>query len=216
MITLCGFSVSNYYNIVKMALLEKGVPFAEEYVGTGSKDEAVLSVTPLGKIPFIRTDHGALCETQVILDFIETSYPTPALVPDDAFAAAKVRELVTFMNLHLELVGRELYGSAFFGAAPLSDSAKERVRKHLEKNIAGFKRLTKFSPYIAGDTFTQADCVAFSNLPLTGLASKLTYGEDLLIANGLDYKPYCKMLAARPSAVKVNEDRKLALAAAKT
>ena len=29
MITLCGFSTSNYYNKVKMALLEKGVPFAQ-------------------------------------------------------------------------------------------------------------------------------------------------------------------------------------------
>ena len=26
MITLCGFAISNYYNKVKLALLEKGVP----------------------------------------------------------------------------------------------------------------------------------------------------------------------------------------------
>ena len=43
MITLCGFAVSNYYNIVKQALLEKQIPFAEEYVTTGSKEEAVLA-----------------------------------------------------------------------------------------------------------------------------------------------------------------------------
>ena len=29
MLTLCGFSVSNYYNKVKLALLEKGIPFNE-------------------------------------------------------------------------------------------------------------------------------------------------------------------------------------------
>ena len=28
MITLCGFALSNYYNKVKIALLEKGIPFA--------------------------------------------------------------------------------------------------------------------------------------------------------------------------------------------
>ena len=27
MIVLCGFQLSNYYNKVKLALLEKGVPF---------------------------------------------------------------------------------------------------------------------------------------------------------------------------------------------
>jgi glutathione S-transferase len=30
MLVLCGFSLSNYFNKVKMALLEKGVPFTEE------------------------------------------------------------------------------------------------------------------------------------------------------------------------------------------
>ena len=47
MITLCGFAVSNYYNIVKHALLEKGIAFTEEHVLTRSKDEAVLSASPL-------------------------------------------------------------------------------------------------------------------------------------------------------------------------
>jgi glutathione S-transferase len=54
MITLCGRPMSNYYNKVKLVLLEKGLPFDEEFVGTGSRDEAVLAATPLGKIPFIR------------------------------------------------------------------------------------------------------------------------------------------------------------------
>ncbi|MFX7832924.1 glutathione S-transferase N-terminal domain-containing protein, partial [Acinetobacter baumannii] len=34
MITLCGFPMSNYYNKVKLALLEKGIPFTEEGVKT--------------------------------------------------------------------------------------------------------------------------------------------------------------------------------------
>ena len=44
MITLCGITLSNYYNKVKLVLLEKGIPFTEERVATGSKDEAVLAV----------------------------------------------------------------------------------------------------------------------------------------------------------------------------
>ena len=49
MLTLCGIPLSNYYNKVKLALLEKGADFVEEEVGTGKKDEAVLACTPLGK-----------------------------------------------------------------------------------------------------------------------------------------------------------------------
>ena len=210
MITLCGFAVSNYFNIVKQVLLEKEIPFAEEHVLTGSKDEAVLADSPLAKIPFIRTPQGGLCESAVILDYLEAQYPAHPLMPSDAFAAAKLRELITFINLHLELVARELYAQAFFGGT-VSEATQASVRKRLEKNIAAFKRMVKFSPYIGGDTFTLADCVAFSNLPLVGMATRAIYGEDLLIAGGVDYKPYTKMLGERASSQKVNADRKAAL-----
>jgi glutathione S-transferase len=207
MITLCGFGVSNYYNKVKMVLLEKGIDFTEERVMTKSTDEAVLSCTPLGKIPFIRTEHGALCESQVINDYLDAMSPTAALTPADPWAAAKVRELVTFIDLHLELVARELYAQAFFGGT-VDEATRERVRKLLTKHIAGFKRLAKFSPYVAGEHFTQADCAAYVNLPLVGMASKAVYGEDLLAAAGIDWKAYTKLIGQRPSAQRIAADRK--------
>jgi glutathione S-transferase len=207
MITLCGFPISNYYNKVKIALLEKGVPFQEERVMTGSKDEAVLAASPLGKIPFIRTPQGALCESQVIVDWIEAAYPNPPLVPADPFGAAKVRELATFIDLHLELVARELYAQAFFGGT-VSESTQARVRKQLERHIPAFKRLASFSPYVAGDQFTLADCSAWVSLPLVGMATKTVYGEDLLIAQGVDWKGYVKLVGERPSVQRVAADRK--------
>ena len=185
MIVLCGFPLSNYYNKVKLALLEKGVPFAEERVGTGGKADSTLSASPLGKVPFLRTPQGPLCESQVIVDWIEATHPQPPLVPADPYAAAKVRELATFIDLHLELVARELYPQAFFGGS-VSDDTKARVRRQLEKNIPGFKRLAKFAPYVAGDQFTLADCSAWTNLPLVGMSTKAVLGEDLLATHGVD------------------------------
>ncbi len=114
-ITLCGFPLSNYYNKVKMALLEKGIDFAEETVMTHSHDEAVLNCTPLGKVPFIRTPQGALCESQIILDLPGKHAPGAGADAADPYEAAKVRELIQFIDLHLELVARELYPQAFFG-----------------------------------------------------------------------------------------------------
>jgi glutathione S-transferase len=206
-ITLCGLSLSNYYNKVKLVLLEKGLPFTEERVMTKSNDEAVLASSPLGKIPFIRTEQGSLCESQVIVDYLEALAPQQPLTPADPWQAAKVRELVTFIELHLELVARELYGQAFFGGT-VDEATKDRARKLLAKHIAGFKRLAKFSPYVAGETFTQADCSAFVNLPLVALASKAVLGEDMLAAAGIDWKAYAKMIGERPSAQRVAADRK--------
>jgi glutathione S-transferase len=207
MITLFGFALSNYYNKVKMVLLEKGVPFTEEQVKTHSKDEAVLACSPLAKVPFIRTEHGAMCESQAIVDYIEALHPNPPLLPADPWQAAKVRELTIFIELHVELVVRELYPKAFFGGE-VSDEKAARVRKQLQKNLAGFKRLAKFAPYVAGERFTQADCAAFVSLPLVALATKIVYGEDLLAAAGIDWKPYSKLVGERPSAQRVLADRK--------
>jgi glutathione S-transferase len=208
MITLCGIPLSNYYNKVKLALLEKGIPFTEAYVKTHSHDDAVLSCSPLGKVPFIKTPQGALCESQAIVDYLEAAYPgTPALIPADPFQAAKVRELITYVDLHLELVARELYAEAFFGGQ-VSDGTKKRVARVLPENIAAFKRLAKFAPYLAGDTFTMADCAGWVSLPLVGMATKINFGEDLLQAGGVDWKPYAKLVGERPHAQKVAADRK--------
>lgn len=213
-ITLCGFPVSNYYNKVKLALLEKGLAFTEEMVMTKSTDETVLAASPLAKIPFIRTPQGGLCESQAILEYIEALQPSPALLPADPFAAAKVRELCTFVDLHLELVVRDLYAQAFFGGT-VSEGTQVRVKKQLEKNIPAFMKLAKFSPMVAGgEQFTMADCAAWVNLPLIGMATKAVFGEDMLVAMGCDYKPYIKMIGERPAAQKVAADRKAATAKA--
>lgn len=213
MLRLLGSPISNYYNKAKLALLEKGVPFEEVYAPTHSEDEAILSLSPLGKVPFVELAPGrGMCESQVILEYIEAVHPQPPLLPADPFAAAKVRELVTYIDWHLEITARQLYGCAFFGGKPLSEANAARIRKELQERVAGFKRLAKFAPYVAGDTFTMADCSAFNNLPLVAMASKAALGEDLLAAAGIDHRGYTRFIGERPAARKVVADRKVAQA----
>jgi glutathione S-transferase len=202
MLTLCGFAGSNYYNKVKFALLEKGVSFNEELVWVGQTDPAC---SPLGKVPYIKTPQGSLCESEVIMEYIEDQYPQNSLLPADPFAAAKVRELVTFLELHLELVVRNLYPEAFFGGK-VSDSAKEKVGDQLTKNVAAFAKLASFSPYVAGDTLSLADCAAVVHLPLVSSATKLIYGRDFLAE--LPVRDYLKRMSERPALQQVNADRK--------
>ena len=206
MLTLCGFSASNYYNKVKLALLEKGVPFQEQLAWVGQTD---LAASPLGKVPYLLTPEGPLCESAVIADYIEAAYPAPALVPAQAFAAAKVRELITFMELHLELVARNLYPQAFFGGT-VSEAAREKVGIQLEKNIAAFAKLASFAPYVAGDSFSMADCAAIVHLPLVSSATKAIYGRDYLAE--LPARDYLARMAERPHVQRINADRKTSTA----
>ena len=202
MLKLCGFAASNYYNKVKFALLEKGVPFEEELAWVGQTDPAC---SPLGKVPYIKTAQGALCESAVIMEYIEQAYPQNPLLPADPFAAAKVRELVTFLELHLELVARNLYPEAFFGGK-ISDSAKEKTGAQLEKNVAAFAQLARFAPFVAGNTLSLADCAAVVHLPLVSGATKLVYGRDFLA--DLPVRDYLKRMGERPTLAQVNADRK--------
>jgi glutathione S-transferase len=204
MIKLGGFSASNYYNKVKLALLEKAVPFEEALQWPGG-DPAVRTNSPLGKIPFLLTEQGALCESQVICDWLEASFPTPALMPADPFEAAKVRELIVFLELHLELVARRLYPQAFFGRT-VSEEVQTATRKELERNIKAFSQLAKFSPFVAGSTFTLADCAAIVHLPLITMVGKAIWGEDPL--EGIPVREYLKMVGERPTVARVQEDRK--------
>jgi glutathione S-transferase len=206
MLKLCGFAASNYHNKVKFALLEKGVPFEEEIAWVGETDPVA---SPLGKVPYLKTEDGALCESAVMLEYIEQRYPQNPLLPSDPFAASKVRELALFLDLHLELVARNLYPEAFFGGK-VSDSVKEKVGAQLEKNIAAFAQLAKFSPFIAGDSLSLADCAAVTHLPLVSGATKLIYGKDFLAA--LPARDYLKMMGERPHMQTINADRKANLA----
>ena len=215
MITLSGFTLSNYFNKVKMVLIEKGIPYIEEQCAMGGdKTEEMLMCSPLGKVPFIRTEQGSLCESEVIVEYLEALHPQPPLMPVDIWGQAKVRELVTFVELHLELVVRELYPEAFFGGK-VSDANKARVQKLLARNIAAFQRLAKFDPYLAGPDFTLADCAAYVSLPLVAMGSKIIYGTDMLQDAGIDWKTYIKLVEQRPSAQTVTADRKRDQEAAK-
>jgi len=204
MLVLAGFAVSNYYNKVKLAMLEKGIAFTEE-LNWASKDEPTLEASPLGKVPFLRTPQGTLCESQVILEYLEDAYPQVPLLPVDPFERAKVRELVAFTELHLELVARRVYAQAFFGGT-VSQGTIDATRRDLERGVAAFARLAKFAPFLAGDRFTMADCVAVVHLPVISMAGKAIWGEDPLAA--LPVRDYVKRLGERPTVQKVNADRK--------
>jgi len=202
MLKLCGFAASNYHNKVKFALLEKGVPFEEEIAWVGETDPVA---SPLGKVPYLKTEQGAVCESAVMLEYIEQTYPQNPLLPADPFGAAKVRELALFLDLHLELVARNLYPEAFFGGK-VSDATKEKTGAQLEKNIAAFAKLARFSPFVAGDRLTLADCAAVTHLPLVSGATKLIYGKDFLA--DLPAREYLKMMGERPHMQTINADRK--------
>ena len=212
MMKLCGFHVSNYHNKVRIALLEKGIPFDEDPHCRPSQKDEFVSRSAMGKVPFLELDNGeVLIESQAICEYLEDAHPQKPLLPKDPLARARVRELMVVIEMHMELVVRRLYPQAFFGRT-VSDEVKQSAEKDLAKGLRTFRRLAKFAPYLAGAELTLADCAAFVHLPLVSLTTKIIYGRDAL-EDMAQVKPYLKMLGERPAFKRVNDDRKAAQAA---
>ncbi len=206
MLRLCGFPISNYYNKVRIALLEKGVAHQADPGCKPSQEAGFLARSPIGKVPFLELDDGRrLSESLVICEYLEDAYPQKPLLPRDAYQRAKVRELLVYLELHVELVTRRLYG-LFMGRPPV-DEVKAKTEKDLAKGIRALMGLAKFSPFIGGAELTYADCAAYVHLPLVTLSTKTAYGRDFL-ADLPQVKDYLKLLKARPAFAQVDEERK--------
>ncbi|MGI9283975.1 MAG: glutathione S-transferase family protein [Pseudomonadales bacterium] len=210
MLKLYGFPVSNYFNMVKIALLEKQIDF-EEVIVYPDQDADYSSKSPMRKVPCIGTEHGFLSETSVILDFLEQQYPDIPLYPVDPFERAKVRELVKYIELYLELPARRLYPGAFFGGSNSEETIQE-VRPVLERGAAAVKALAKFGPFIAGDSLSYADILASQTLPNANGVAQSVYGWKLMddIPGAQDL---LQILEERPAFSNVNKAMREGLAA---
>lgn len=209
MIELCGFGVSNYYNKLKLVLLEKDVPFKEVVIYPW-QPEMIGKSSPIGKIPFIRTPYGDLSESQVALEFIEEEYPARPLYPSDKFQRAKCRELIQHLELNCEWVVRRLYKECFFGGQ-VSAETKEQVLERLHIGLKGVAALAKFGPYIFGEEFTAADCVAYLHFLYVEQASERVFGTNLLTQYFPEVAAYRALMEARPHLSRVMAERLVAM-----
>ena len=188
-IKLYGMPLSNYYNMVKAVLIEKGLEF-EEILVKPNQDEDYLAQSPMGKVPCIETEQGFLTETGVIIDYLDSLGEGPAFYPTDAFAKAKVQELIRYLELYIELPARRLYGEVFFGR-PASDEEKAAVKVLLVKGFAALAKLAKFDPYLAGAEISYADFYFRYSVSLATIVCKKALDWD-----AFNEVPHIKQLLA--------------------
>ena len=211
MVTLCGFGVSNYYNKLKLILLEKDIPFQEKTIYPWQRDLFWQS-SPIGKIPFVETEHGDLSESQVILEYLEEKYPAKPLYPAILFERAKCRELIQHIELNCEWVARRLYKESFFGGS-ISAETKREAQERLVIGLEGVARLSRFSPYISGPAFTAADCVAYVHFVMIKHTTQKVYGENMLERYLPNHAAHMLLMQSRPHIQKMEVERSGAMAA---
>lgn len=209
MLKLYGFPTSNFYNKVKLALMEKEVEFEEVRVAPSKTDEDFLSRSPMGKIPYIEHKGAFICETQVIIEYLEAAFPDlQSLYPENALDAARCRELMTIVDMHLDSAARPAYG-VFFGRE-VAPEIVSKAREGVEFGLKALQRRAQFKPYLAGNEFTYADVSAEATLTIVGQTFEKLDGANpvLSIPGAADY---LAMMAERPSVKKLRRAQKAAL-----
>jgi glutathione S-transferase len=210
MFKLYGFSVSNYYNMVKLALLEKGLPF-EEVTFYPTQTPESLAISPRGKVPVLGTDQGYINETAIILEYIESTQTGTSLLPVEPFERAQVLAIAKEIELYIELPGRACYGEAFFGVS-IPEAIKEKTKAELLLGFASLGRHGKFAPYVAGDSLSVADLYFFYSVPLACAVGQKLFGIDFL-AEMPQAKALLQRLESNPHVQKIAADKEAAMPA---
>jgi glutathione S-transferase len=210
MFKLYGFSVSNYYNMVKLALLEKGLPFEEVTFYPTSTPES-LAISPRGKVPVLGVEAGFINETAIILEYLEQTQKGTPLLPSDPFERAQVLAIAKEIELYIELPGRACYGEAFFGIS-LPEAIKEKTQTELLLGFAALGRHGKFAPYVAGDSLSIADLYFLYSVPLACAVGQKLFGIDLL-AELPQAKALLERLEQNPHVQKIAADKDAAMPA---
>src|ERR1700680_152786 len=108
---LYSVPLSNFASKCRIAIYEKGCPVEIAAIPGGDlKAPEYLKIYPMGKTPSLEADGMMIGESEVINEYLEDKFPTPALMPKSPEARAKVRSFGRFHDLYLEPPGRALFG----------------------------------------------------------------------------------------------------------
>lgn len=145
---------------VWIALLEKQIPF-ESMLMKMDGDQFhpdFLAINPFHKVPAIVDDGFRVIESLAILDYLEAKYPSPALMPKNEQAIAKVRmaQMIAVnelqpatMPLMRQLVNLEV-----------EPKKLEATHQTVTTVLQFYESLLENHSYLAGEEFTLAEIVA--------------------------------------------------------
>lgn len=107
-IVLHGYWRSSASYRVRIALNLKGVAYRQvthDLRTDAQRDEAYLGIAPHGLVPALEVDGEVLIESPAIIEWIEATWPTPALLPADPLAAARVRAMAALIGCDIHPLG---------------------------------------------------------------------------------------------------------------
>lgn len=178
---------------VWVALIEKNLPFelVEIHLDGDHLEPDFIAMNPFHRIPVLVDDDFTVVESLAILDYLETKYPEPAMLPKEPKDLAVVRmvELVTVNELLPQLypLSSEIMGWGIPEAQEI-----EKAKEKIDTVLTFFEGLLDDRPFFASNSVTFAECVAGTVVPLLSWVGVSLDGYPKIQA-------WCDRLMSRPS-----------------
>ncbi len=142
---------------VRVALIEKGIPFETLIDAPWNADSKASSMNPLGKVPALDIGQDqVLYDSKVIIEYLETLGRDPVLLPKDPYARVAHKQIEALADGVCDAIVLTVIEGA---REPGLQSAWwiARQRSKTEAGIAEAARLLGSRKWFVGDTFGLAD-----------------------------------------------------------
>lgn len=189
-VTVYGFPLSTYVNVVRLALTHKGVPFEFHDLEPEMGGPNHLALHPFGRVPIL--DHAGfrLYETAAIALYVDEAFTGPALQPTTAPARARMHQWISSLNGYYYPNIAFHLGHERLVYPPLGIAADEKVvQVALPKIATGLdvmeRELGQDRAFLVDDRPTLADFFmlpTLTTLSLTPEGQKMLAGKPCIAA----------------------------------
>lgn len=184
MIVLHGYQYSVYLRIVRMVLVEKGVPYSRVEVNPFASDmpKEYLDLHPFRRVPTLIHDDYVLYETQAITRYIDEAFAGPSLQPVHARQRARMTQIISIIDAYgyLPMV-RQVFSQRVFGPRIGRVADEAQLRAGIEGSSRVLSALESIvaldGPVAGGGDWSLAD---FHLAPMMAYLAAAPEGESAI------------------------------------
>ncbi len=160
MFRLISATPSPYARKVRIALLEKGIPFELVTEVPWDHTTTVPQYNPLEKLPvLICGDGSAVYESSYILEWLEVKFPEPPIFPADPMERLRARRLEVLADGICD-ANVLVFFETMRGPEKSSPEWMARQRRKVEGGVSALAKLIGDKTYAVGDHFGLGDIAA--------------------------------------------------------
>jgi glutathione S-transferase len=184
--TLHHFPLDPFSRQARLALGEKRLPFREVIERYWERPESLNALNPSGLTPVLVETRGvaqlALCESRVLLEYLEEQYPEPPLLGTEAADRAEARRLVQWFDRKFDyevngLILHEKMEKRLLGLGSPDPGALRQGREALRFHLGYMDELLQGRDWLAGDRLSLADIAAAAHLSVIDYMGEIPWDQ---------------------------------------